>query len=280
MKSIWKGSLSFGLVSIRVRLYSAVQEHVIGFKLLHKKCQEPIAYQRWCNHCDKQVPWEDIVKGLKLDDGSYFILTQEKLKELKPKTTETIDIVEFVVASQIESIYLEHHYYLAPEKGSENPFFLFRKALEEAHKVAIGTFVMRDKQYTCVINPYQEAMLLTTLNYGYEIRPLSGIAELQDIESKKINPAELKLAMQLVNQLTVKKFNISEFKDTFAQQLKEEIKKGTKGKKPSRKKEKEVTGKKKKEEPSTLAARLKASLRAPGREAEVAHAKSAKSKRK
>ncbi len=275
MKSIWKGSLTFGLVSIKVRLYSAVQEHAIGFKLLHKKCHEPIIYERWCKHCNKQVDWADIVKGLKLEDGSYFILTQEKLKELKPQTTDTIEIVEFVLASQIDSIYLEHHYYVAPEKGNEKPFYLFKKALEQSHKVAIGTFVMRDKQYTCVINPYSNAMLLTTLNYAYEIKPLSGIAELKE-EPKKLNPMELKLALELIDQLTVKKFNLDQFKDTFAQQLKAAIKKGKK-EKVSTKKQRTTAPKKHKEKETdtTLLSHLRESLKAPGRGAQVAHAKKA-----
>ena len=173
MKSIWKGSISFGLVTIPVRLYSAVQEHVLGFKMLHNKCHTPITMKRWCDHCKKEVAWDDIVKGLKLEDGSYFILTQEKLKELKPTTTDAISIVEFVDASQIQAIYLEHHYYLGPEKSGENAFFLFKKALEDSGKVAIGTFVMRDKEYACVINPYSKTLLLTTLNYAYEIRDIA-----------------------------------------------------------------------------------------------------------
>lgn len=274
MKSIWKGSISFGLVSIRVRLYSAVREHAIGFKLLHAKCHEPIVYERWCPHCKKKVEWSDIVKGLKLEDGSYFILTQEKLKELKPAKTDSIDIVEFVDASQIQAIYLEHHYYMGPESASEKAFFLFKKALQESGKVAIGTFVMRDKQYACVINPYEQTMLLTTLNYAYEIRPLKEVPFIG--AQAKINPAELKLANQLIDKLTVKKFDLSQFKDTFAQQLKEAIKKGKKAKPSKAKKEKEVAiPRKRKEEP--LLSHLRASLIAPGRGGEVARAKSVRS---
>ena len=128
MKSIWKGSISFGLVTIPVRLYSAVKEHAIGFTLLHNKCHTPITYKRWCEHCKKEVPWADVVKGLKQEDGSYAILTQEKLKELKPKTTDSVSIVEFVSANQIETIYLEHHYYLGPEKAGEKSFYFLKSS--------------------------------------------------------------------------------------------------------------------------------------------------------
>lgn len=274
MKPIWKGSLSFGLVSIRIRLYSAVQEHVIGFKLLHKKCNEPISYKRWCNHCKKEIEWSDVVKGLKLEDGSYFITTQENLKQLKPHTTDTIDIVEFAAKSQIEAVYLEHHYYMAPEKGNEKAFFLFKKVLEQSGKVAIGNFVMRDKQYICTIDPYQEILLLTTLNYAYEIRPVSQIQDLP--KQPALNPAELKLAAQLVNQLTVKKLNLEKYKDTFALQLKNAIKKSKTKQIAPKKQRKEKPAPVKKEKDSSLLAHLRASLVAPGKSGTVAHARGTK----
>lgn len=277
MKSIWKGSISFGLVTIPVRLYSAVQEHVLGFKLLHSKCHTPITYKRWCEHCKKDIPWDEVVKGLKLENGSYFILTQEKLKELKPEKSDAISIVEFVQASQIEPIYLEHHYYLGPEKEGENAFFLFKKALEDSGKVAIGTFVMRDKEYACVINPYSDAMLLTTLNYAYEIRDIAEVPNLK--APKKLEASELKLANQLIDQLTVKKFNLAQFKDTFAEQLKAAIKKGKKEKiKTKEKKATSTVAKKMKKEGSLITA-LRASLIAPGKRGEIARAKSAKNVR-
>jgi len=272
MKSIWKGSISFGLVTIPVRLYSAVQEHVLGFKLLHSKCHTPISYERWCDHCKKEVGWDDIVKGLKLENGSYFILTQEKLKELKPVKTDAISIVEFVDASEIEPIYLEHHFYLGPEKEGEKAFFLFKKALEDSGKVAIGTFVMRDKEYACVINPYSDTMLLTTLNYAYEIRDIKDVPNLQ--APQKLASAELKLAAELIDRLTVKKFNLGQFKDTFAEQLKAAIKKGKK--KIGAKQKEKVAPRKKKEKDKTLVTALRASLIAPARGGEMAHAKGAK----
>lgn len=274
MKSIWKGSISFGLVTIPVRLYSAVQEHAIGFTLLHNKCHTPIAYRRWCNHCKKEVAWPDVVKGLKLENGSYAILTQEKLKALKPKPTETISIIEFVSADQIEPIYLEHHYYLGPEKAGQNSFYLFQEALKKSQKVAIGMFVMREKQYLCVINPYENTMLLTTLNYAYEIRTLKEVPYLKE-QPKKIETSELKLAQDLIAALSKKKFDIEKFKNTFAQQLKTALKSTKKEKIRKKKKEKTSEVIKKKDESSLMTA-LRASLRAPGRDRQIAYAKKAK----
>jgi len=278
MKSIWKGSISFGLVTIPVRLYSAIQEHVLGFKLLHNKCHTPIRYVRWCDHCKKEVPWNEVVKGLKLEDGSYFILTQEKLRELRPEKGDLLTIVEFVEAGQIEPVYLEQHYYLGPEKEGQNAFFLFKKALEESNKVAIGTFVMRDKEYICVINPYSDTLLLSTLNYAYEIRPIAEVPNLA--KQKKLDQSELKLALELINKLTTKKFNLSAFKDTFAQQLKEAIKKGKKEKIRVKKSKKQPVEHKKKVKETSLSSALRASLIAPARTGSVAYARGAKSKRR
>ena len=274
MKSIWKGTISFGLVTIPVRLYSAVQEHTFGFTLLHNKCHTPISYKRWCDHCKKEVAWPDVVKGLKQENGTYAILTQEKLKALKPKTTDAISIVEFVNSAQIEPIYLENHYYMGPEKAGEKSFYLFKKALEQSGTVAIGTFVMREKQYVCVINPYDTTMLLTTLNYAYEIRPLAEVPNLKEAP-KKLEPEQLRLAQDLINALTKKKFDLSQFKDTFVQELKAALK-SSKKEKIKTKKEKNMPLLKKKKDESSLMSALRASLKAPGKNSEYARAKRAR----
>jgi DNA end-binding protein Ku len=279
MKSIWKGTISFGLVSIPVRLYSAIQEHALSFKMLHAKCHTPVEYKRWCPHCKKEVPWNSIVKGYKLEDGSYVVLTQEKLSELRPQTTDTISVVEFVATSAIEPIYLEHHFYLGPEKSGEKSFYLFKKALQDSRKVAIGTFVMRDKEYACMINPYGEVMMLSTLNYSYEIRDVKEVPNIGP--SKKLSNAEIALAKQLIDKLTVKKFNLAQFKDTFAEQLKAVLKKSKKeqifAKKKKTKEKPLIVGQKKKE--TSLATALRASLIAPGRSGEIARAKAKGKKR-
>lgn len=272
MKPIWKGSISFGLVSIPVRLYSAIQAHALSFKMLHDKCHTPVQYERWCRHCKKEVPWNNIVKGFKLEDGTYVVLTQEKLSELRPQTTDTISIIEFVATSSIEPIYLEHHFYLGPEKAGEKSFNLFKKALQESRKVAIGTFVMRDKEYACMINPFGDAMLLSTLNYSYEIRDVQEVPNLGAV--KKLSPAEITLAKQLIDKLTVKKFNLAQFKDTFAEQLKAVLKKSKKEKILAKKKIKtKAPEKPKKEKDKSLLTSLRASLIAPGKRSEIARAK-------
>lgn len=228
MKPIWQGTLSFGLVTIPVSLFSAIQSHSLGFTLLCGVCHTPITYKKWCNHCNKEVEWNSIVKGIKIKKDTYFILTQENLHKLKPIKTEEIDIIECIDPALISPIYLENHYYLAPKKRNEKAFFLFARALNETQKVAIGHFVMKDKEHVCVILPYENGLLLTTLNYAYEIKDIESLETLKSIP--KLSTQEIDLAKAIINQLNKKKFDISVFKDTFAEKLVAALKKRKKSK--------------------------------------------------
>jgi DNA end-binding protein Ku len=241
MKSVWKGSIAFGLVNIPIKLFVATESHALGFVLLHEKCHTPLKYHRWCPHCKKEVSWDQTVKGIKKENGKYLILTHETLKELHPEKTDTIQLVEFVDADKIEVIYLNHHYYVAPSKKDDVGYALFVKALSNLGKAAIGRFVMRNKEYTCALQPYKEYLLLTTLYYAYEIR---GIEHLAVAKSVKLSKKELELAQDLIKKLSVKTFNINEFKDTFAQEIKTLLKQKTK--KGAKKKIKEVSPRRRK----------------------------------
>lgn len=227
-RPVWKGTIHFGLVSIPIEMYSAIQPHVLGFKLLHAECNSPISNKRWCAHCEKEVAWEDTLKGLKLPDGSFFLVTQENLKKLKPEKTDTIDIIEFVDIASVSPIYYDQHYYIVPQKASDRAFFLFGAALGRFHQSAIGRFVMRDKEYTCLLQPFKNAILLSTLNYDYEIKRIEQVEHLKI--PARVNEQELKLAQLLISKLYSKTFDISEFKDSFALKLAQAIKAHQKGK--------------------------------------------------
>lgn len=224
MKSVWKGSIAFGLVNIPIQLFTAHEPEALGFNLLHDKCLTPLKYRRWCSKCKKEVTWEHTVKGIKKANGSYLTFTQDDLHALRPEKTEEINIVEFVDANQVPLIYLNHHYYVAPNKKDDTAYALFIKALEKLNKVAIGRFVMRDKEYTCAIQSYGEYLLLTTLYYQYEIR---GIEDLAFTKKVKLSAKDIKLAEQIIKKLSVKKFDMSQFKNTFAQEIRKMLK--TKG---------------------------------------------------
>lgn len=263
MKAIWKGSISFGLVTIPVELYSAIEEHTFGFKLLHKKCNTPISYERHCDHCNQIIDWHDVVKGIKLSNGSYFILSQEKLHALKPTKTDVIDVIQFVDSASISTIFYEHHYYVIPAKEHAQAYFLFIAALKNLNKTGIGRFVIKDKEYVCALQPYEHGILLSTLNYAYEIKKLDAFYKLH---APKLNVKQLALAEELIQKLSAP-FDMKQFKDTFATKLKAKIKKGTRvkiEKKPKKEAEKPIA-------PSLMTA-LQSSLHAHERHA-PAHAR-------
>lgn len=222
MKAIWSGSISFGLVNIPVKLYSAISPQSIKFRLLHKTHHKPIKYRRTCQGCESDVAREDIVKGIEVRKDEYIVMDQEELATLKPEKTQTIDIEEFVNTNEIDSIYQDKHYYVGPD-GPNKSFFLLAQTLEKSGKAAIGRFVMREKEYVCSIEPYRQGLLLTTLNYAYEVREME-IAQ----EAPALKEKELKLAQDLVKKLT-SDFDIREYEDTFARDLREFIEKKQRG---------------------------------------------------
>lgn len=220
-RPVWKGTINFGLVSIQIQLLKAVKEHPLSFTILHAPCSTPISNRRWCPSCETDSEWEDTVKGMKLPDGSFFVLTQEALKDLKSQKTDTIDIVQFVDSGSVSPLYYDAHYYVVPEHASNKAYVLFCAALQKYNMAAIGQFVMRDKEAVCLIEPYENALLLSTLNYSYEIIPL----EKQEMKiPEKIPSKELELAHLLMEKLYQKEFDMQQFKDAFATRLKQAIK--------------------------------------------------------
>lgn len=223
MKPIWKGSIAFGLVNIPVKMYAAINRRPVSFKLLHQKDNAPIEYRRWCAKDNQEVPWEEVVKGVDLGDGQLYVFSKRELSNLRPKRSDVIDISEFVGEGGIDRVLFDQHYYLGPEREGQKAFFLLHETLRKSDKLAIGSFVMREREYVCVLGPYGPGMILSTLNYLDEVRPMSdveGIGTKPELKTK-----ELELAEQLIDKLTVKKVDMSRFKDTYMEKLKEAIEK-------------------------------------------------------
>lgn len=233
MKIIWKGSIAFGLVNIPIQIYSAAESQALDFTLLHEKCLTPLEYRRWCSSCKKEVTWAQTVKGMKKPNGSYLVLTQQAFKELHPTRTNTIAIVEFIPLDKVNVVYFHKHYYIAPAKQAEHAYALFIQALKKQEKVAIARVVMRAKEYVALIQPYESYLLLTTLHYDYEVRDITKTAFVKNI---KMSTKELSLAQAFIQKLSVSKFDISDFKDTFAQEIKKLMRKKTATKKIAKKK--------------------------------------------
>ncbi|MGC2310836.1 MAG: Ku protein [Candidatus Babeliaceae bacterium] len=258
MKTIWKGSISFGLISIAVELFSAIQQRVINFTLLHTTCHSPLHYKRWCPVCKKEVSWQDTVKGIKLSDDTYFIITKQNLEKLKQEKTDILQLIGGIGGNEINPLYLNQHYYLLPQKGAEHAYFLLSAALEKLNKYAIGQFVLHEKEHLCILRPHEKILLLTTLHYHDEIRPFP---EKLLPKEQKITQQELELAQLLLQKLSTKKVNISAFKDTFAaklHKLMQEKPRKIKTKTPIKRK----SARKTKHTPSLMES-LRASLKAP-----------------
>jgi DNA end-binding protein Ku len=257
MKAVWRGNISFGLVSIAVELFSAIKKRSgVNFDLLHEKCRNPLHYKRWCNHCQQEVAWEETAKGLKLPDNSYFIVNSENLKKLKEEKRETLHLLATLTPSSLDPLYLNEHYYIIPEKKAEYAYSLLAASLKSLSLYLLGQFIMHENEHLCIIQPYKEGILLTTLHYAADIRPFPP----KFTTSPTVNKQELQLAELLIKKLSSKKINLATFKDKFVEKLQKLLKEKTK--KSPRKKEKKSL-KKNKLATSSLLESLQASLTAP-----------------
>ena len=225
MRAIWSGAIGFGLVNIPVKLYSAVQQSELDLDMLDKKDHANIKFKRVNANTGKEVAWENIVKGYKMD-GHYVVLEPEDFEKASPEKTKLITIEEFVEEKDIDSIYFETPYYLQPEKSGVKAYALLRDALKKTGKVGLGSFVLRNRESLVIVRPAEDILLLNKIRYHEEIRDTDEI-KVSGGESK---PNELKMAIQLINQLTTE-FDISKYKDTYSAKLMKVINDKAKGKK-------------------------------------------------
>lgn len=211
--------LSFGLVTIPVKLYSAVQPNELSFHLLHKADVSPIRFAKVCKQEGKEVPYEDIVKGYEIEDGEYVIMADDDFKKAHRRETSTIEIIQFARESEIDPIYCDKPYYLEPDKKAQKPYSLLIEALRQSKKVGIAKYVLRNKEHLAAIRPEGSIMLLEQLRFHEEIRSPAGLATLKKIE---LNKKEIVLALQLIEQLS-SPFKASDFKDSYTDALREII---------------------------------------------------------
>ena len=225
MKAIWSGAIGFGLVNIPVKIYSAVQDSSLDLDMLDKKDHSRIRFQRINEHTGKQIAWENIVKGYDYD-GKYIVLTDEDFKKASPEKSKIIEIKEFVNENEIESIFFEMPYYLAPQKAGEKAYMLLRESLKKSGKIGLGSFVLRNKENLCVLKPLENVIVLNKIRFAEEIR---NAEELNIPKNAVVKKEELKMALALINQLT-DKFNIEKYRDTYSDTLLKLIKAKAKGK--------------------------------------------------
>lgn len=228
-RSLWSGAISFGLVNVPVKLYSAVSQKEVHFNMLHEKDGGRIHQKRVCSVDGEEVPWDEIGKGYEVRRGRYVMLTKEELSALDPASSRAIEIEDFVDLPQIDPIFYDHTYYAAPDEGAERPYTLLLEAMKRTNKVAIARIVMRTKQYLCAIRPMGEGassiLALSTMNYADEIVPAKGL----DLpKPAKPTARELDMAERLVESLTAA-FEPDKYKDDHRERVLELLKKKAEG---------------------------------------------------
>ena len=217
-RAIWSGAISFGLVNVPVKLYSATSPKTVRFHQLSSKTGARIRQKRVDPSTDEEVPYEDIVKGYEITPDRYVMIDPDELDALNPKATKTIDIEEFVDLDEIDPIYYDYSYYLAPTAGGAKAYRLLLDAMRESGKVGIGRVVLRSKQQLCALRPTGEVLTLTTMLWGDEVLPPDRLDELESVTEAEATPRELKMAEQLIDSLSAD-FDPTRFHDEYRQQV-------------------------------------------------------------
>lgn len=252
---MWKGSVSFGLVNIPVGVYLATEDREFSFNQLCANGHR-IRYKKWCPVEEREVSYSEIKKGYEITKDQYIVLENGDLDKIKLKTTNTIDIKEFVDEKDLDPILIEKSYYVAPDSKNKNDkaYSLLVKVLTESQKIAIGKVVFRDKEHIVALRPYQRALVMHLLHYMDEIRPVDEISELKGLQRANVDKKELSLGKLLVENLSSEHFDASQYSDAYAKELEKLLDMKAKGKVILAKPEKM------KEETKDLVSALKASL--------------------
>ncbi len=212
---MWMGTLNFGLVSMPVKLYSAVSSKSVHFNQLHGADNARIQQKRVCSADGEEVPFEEIVKGYELAPERYVVIEDAELAALSPEATRTIEIQDFVEIDEIDRIYFDQPYYVAPNRGGARSYKLLLEAMRDTGKVAIARVVLRSRERLVAVHPRGEVLMMTTLNYADEINPTSELRELNGEEQEtSVGERELDVARRLVESLA-EPFDISRYKDTY-----------------------------------------------------------------
>ena len=234
MRSIWKGSLGFGLVSIPVKLYSAVQTSSLDLDMLDSRDHSRIRYQRVNEHTHKEVPYEKIVKGYKIND-EYVIVEDQDFEDAAPEKTRIIEIQSFVDIGDVNPMFYETSYYTEPDTKNNKAYALLSQALVKSKKAGLARFVLRSTESLCIVHPVENVLVITRIRFGQEIRSTEDL----NIAKVEISKKELEMGLALIDQYA-EKFDVLKFKDEYNDELLDIIKAKSKGKRATVKKLKPV----------------------------------------
>jgi DNA end-binding protein Ku len=214
--AIWSGAINFGLVTIPVKLFTAVKTDDLSFNMLHKKDEGRIKYERVCSVDGEPVPWDEIVKGYEYEKGQYVLLTDEDFAKVNPEATQSVDIVEFVELDRINPMFFDKPYYLEPTKQGRHAYALLREALAGSNRVAIARVVIRTKEYIAAVKPLEDALVLELMHWANEIVPSTTL----DLPGgEKLPEKEMQMARMLIDTMSVEEFEPEKFNNQYHDQL-------------------------------------------------------------
>lgn len=221
MHTMWKGSISFGLVNIPIKLHTATEDKDIKLRTLHKKCHAPIKYEKICTVCEEEVKPEEIVRAYEYTKGKYVVLDEEDLEKLKKENEEkAVEIIDFVKMEEIDPIYFDRSYYMSPNDGGGKAYSLLRKALQETQKVGIAKIIIRSKEQLAVIRVYENTLVMETIHFPDEVRNAGDVPNVPS--ENKVTKKELDTAILLIDQLTTE-FKPGKYTDEYRSALLELI---------------------------------------------------------
>jgi DNA end-binding protein Ku len=214
--AIWSGAINFGLVTIPVKLFTAVKTDELSFNMLHAKDEGRIKYERICSVDGKPVPWDEIVKGFEYEKGQYVILTDEDFAKVNPEATQSVDILEFVELDKINPMLFDKPYYLEPTKQGRHAYALLREALSKSNRVAIARVVIRTKEYIAAVKPIDDALVLELMHWASEIVN-AGTLEIPNREN--LPEKEMEMASMLIDTMSVEAFEPEKFANKYHDEL-------------------------------------------------------------
>jgi DNA end-binding protein Ku len=234
MHTVWKGSISFGLVNIPVKMFTATEDKDVRFKYIHKECNTPVKYKKICPACNKEVQPDEIVKGYEYEPGKFVILTEEDFASIDTKSEKAVEILDFVKLEEIDPVYFDKTYYLAPQETGGKAYTLLREALNGKNRIAVSKITIRERESLAVIRVYNNVLVLETIFYPDEVRDFKQVPGIP--ENLQTTKAELDMASQLIENLT-DVFNPDKYIDTYREKLFELITAKVEGKEVFEKKE-------------------------------------------
>jgi DNA end-binding protein Ku len=227
-RAIWSGSISFGLLNVPVKLYSAVSRKNVSFRELRESDGSRIRHKRVAEADGDEVPYEKIVKGYEIAPEQYVVLTRDELEELDPKKTRAIEIQDFVDLDEIDPIYFDHPYYLGPDKGAEKAYALLVKAMSDSKKVAIARFVLRNRESLAAIRPAGEVLTMATMRFADEVVSPEDLGDVMPEDGHRLAKREVEMAQQLIDSLSTD-FDPDKYRDEYREELLALIERKAKG---------------------------------------------------